>query len=157
LGADVEVCSGSSTTITPTEDLNLSGYLESLITYRGVVSNPSNALGAPDGNGAYFCRGNSGKYTGAVWALPCNIPSGTKLKIRVKVPSGTAYFKVYGAKDNYAYSSDYTRLACKYVSGSSYQDICITTSGTFNIIKINDLGCSPFKVDAVCRQPNLDF
>lgn len=149
LGDDVEVCSGSSATLTPTEDFKLTGNLESLLAYRGVVSNPSYALGAPDGSGAYFCRGNSGKYTGAVWSLPCNLPSGTKLKIRMKVPSGTAYFKVYGAKDNYYYSSDYTLIACKYVSGSSYQDICVTTNGEFNIIKIIDKGCSPFKVDAI--------
>ncbi len=143
------MCSGSSATLTPTEDFKLSGNLESLLAYKGVVSNPSNALGDPDGSGAYFCRGNSGTYTGAVWSVPCNLPSGTKLKIRVKVPSGTAYFKVYGAKDNYSYSSDYTLIACKYVSGSSYQDICVTTNGEFNILKILDQGCSPFKVDAI--------
>ncbi|MCO4818976.1 MAG: hypothetical protein KC517_05080 [Bacteroidetes bacterium] len=120
--------------------------MESLLAYQGVVSNPTNALGAPDGNGAYFCRGNSGKYTGAVWSLPCNLPSGTKLKIRIKVPSGTAYFKVFGAKDMYAYGSDYTLIASKYVCGSSYRDICVTTNGDFNII---NKGCSPFKIDAI--------
>jgi hypothetical protein len=108
LGNDVEVCSGSSAKLTTTEDFKLSGYLDGLLAYRRVVSNPSYALGAPNGSGAYFCRGNSGTYTGAVWSVPCNLLSGTKLKIRIKVPFGTAYLKLFGAKDDYAYSSDYT-------------------------------------------------
>ncbi len=149
LGSDVTVCKGNSVTLTPTENLNLEGYLSGVLAYAGQVSNPSKAVGSPDGNGAYFCRGNSGQYTGIVWQLPCTVPSGTKLYIRVKVPSGSAYYKIYGAKNNYSYSSNYTCIATKYNSGSWYQDICVTTNGEYNIIKIVDLGCAPFKVDAI--------
>ena len=81
--------------------------------------------------------------------MPCYLPKGTKLKIRIKIPCGTAYFKVYGAKDSYTSGSDYTWIATKYKSGSYYHDLCLTTNGEYNIIKILDKGGKPFYIDAI--------
>jgi hypothetical protein len=149
LGADKTICTSESVTLTPTVNFVTSGELDSVLAYKGNVSYVDRALGDPDGRGAYFCRGNSGKYTGAVWKLPCYIPSGTKLTVRIKVPCGSAYLKIYGAKDDYAYSSDYTWIATKYKSGSYYHNFTVTTNGEYNIIKILDMGCKAFYIDAI--------
>ncbi|MFT5724310.1 MAG: hypothetical protein ACI9JN_001428 [Bacteroidia bacterium] len=45
LGDDDTVCTGTFVTLTPTENLNLTGNLSRLLAYVGVVSNPSCALG----------------------------------------------------------------------------------------------------------------
>ncbi len=149
LGADQSICSGESATLTADANFVLSGELDSVLAYKGNVSYTDRALGDPDGRGTYFCRGNSGKYTGAVWKMPCYMPKGTKLTIRIKVPCGSAYLKIYGAKDDYAYSSDYTWLATKYKSGSYYHNFTVTTNGEYNIIKILDMGCKSFYIDAI--------
>lgn len=149
LGSDVSICSGDQTTLTPVSDFNISGNAVSLADQTGRMSNGSYAVGSANNQGTYFYRGSYNTYTRGVWEMSCEVPSGAEICVRVKVPSGTAMFKVWGVKNwNTSYTS-YHDLGTKYVGSCNYKDVCVTSNGDYEYIKVQDLGGSYFYVDAI--------
>ena len=148
---DQEICPGESATLCPVIDLT--GYAVEAVDSVGNVDHLYYSTGEPDGNGSYFCRGSSGPYTRGVWKMPCTLPSGTQVCIRIKVNSSSknANYKIYGGANSITNPStaSYTLLSTKNHGGNSYQDICITLSSAYRYIKIQDEGGSPFYVDAI--------
>ena len=150
---DQSVCNGSSVALSPV--INLSGVAEQAVDSQGYVDHVNRAVGDEDYNGAYFCKGTSGVYTRGVWRMPCNLPSGTEVCIRVKT-AGTANYGIYGGANSIANpsSGSYTLLSTQSHSGNTYQDICITLGADYRYIKVQDNGGSPFYVDNISYKLN---
>ncbi|MBT8326984.1 MAG: hypothetical protein KJP21_04630, partial [Bacteroidia bacterium] len=148
---DQEICPGGSATLSPIIDLT--GYAVQAVDSQGNVDYLYRTTGEPDGSGSYFCKGSSGPYTRGVWKMPCNLPSGTEVCIRVKVNSSTknASYRIYGGLNSITNpsSASYTLLSTQNHGGNSYQDICITLSSAYRYIKVQDQGGYPFYVDAI--------
>lgn len=149
LGNDVTICSGDSVTLSPSVNFSMQGYALDAVSQTGKMSDADKAEGAPDGYGAHFYRGCYSTYTRGIWEMPCVVPKNANLCFRVKVPRGTAMFKIWGVKGWGTSNVTYTYIATKYVSCTNYKDICVTSNDDYKYIKVQDIGGDDFYLDAI--------
>jgi hypothetical protein len=142
-------CYGETVTLKP--HITYKGYAKYVESYRGNLCYVSEALGKPDNCGTYFAKGSSSTYTRAIWQMPCKMPSGSELCLRVYVnsSSGSAKYNVWGVNKDAHGNKTYTLISTQQHSGKYWQQRCLTLQDDYEYVKIEDEGGKPFYVDAI--------
>jgi PKD-like domain/SprB repeat/Secretion system C-terminal sorting domain len=166
----VTVTDANSLTATANTTVTQSGatlsYAVSNYNVLGNIIDPNNGLGAPDGLGVKFNRGDAGPYTRMVWDMGTNIPAGTVVCARIKLEhcsnssAGISRFKFWNAPAGTPTNGTYiAQSGVLTTTSSSYQLYCFTTTAICRYVKITDeTGCA-FRVDNIewsfCNPPSV--